>query len=118
MKKELICITCPNGCRLTAEKLDDGSVTVTGNLCPKGEEFACAELTAPMRSLTTTIRTAFSEMPFLPVRTAGVIPKASVMAVMCSLRGFVLDKKVRCGDIVVSDISGTGCDIIATLDIP
>jgi CxxC motif-containing protein len=118
MKKELICITCPNGCRLTAEKFDDGSVTVTGNLCPKGEEFARAELTAPMRSLTTTVRTVFSEMPFLPVRTNGVIPKESVMAVMDALRGIVLENRVRCGDIVVSDISGTGCDIIATLDIP
>ena len=118
MKKELICITCPNGCRLTAEKLDDGSVTVTGNLCPKGEEFARAELTAPMRSLTTTVRTVFSEMPFLPVRTAGVIPKESIMTVMNVLSGFVLDKKVRCGDVIITDISGTGCDIIATLDIP
>lgn len=117
MKKELICITCPNGCRLTAEKSDDGAVAVTGNLCPKGEEFARAELTAPMRSLTTTVRTTFPEMPFLPVRTAGVIPKQSVMMVMDALRGFVLDKKVRCGDVIISDVSGTGCDIIATLDI-
>jgi CxxC motif-containing protein len=40
------------------------------------------------------------------------------MAVMDALRGIVLENRVRCGDIVVSDISGTGCDIIATLDIP
>lgn len=118
MKKELICITCPNGCRLTAEKADDDTVTVTGNLCPKGEEFARAELTAPMRSLTTTVRTVFSEMPFLPVRTAGVIPKDAIMTVMDSLSGFVLKNKVRCGDVIITDISGTGCDIIATLDIP
>lgn len=116
MTKDIICITCPNGCRLTAAD-DGGEITVTGNLCPKGVEFAKAELTAPMRSLTTTVHTAFPEMPVLPVRTAGVIPKNSVMDVMNALRGYRLERKVRCGDVIISDIAGTGCDIIATLDI-
>ena len=58
MQKELTCIQCPNGCRLTATRNGDGSVTVTGNLCRRGEEFGTAELTCPRRSVTTTVRTA------------------------------------------------------------
>lgn len=117
MKKDLICISCPNGCRLSTELLPDGTVTVSGNACPKGEAFAASELTHPLRSLTTTVRTVFPEMPVLPVRTRGEIPKEMIWSVMGVLSAFVLDKKVRCGDVVISDVAGTGCSIIATLDL-
>ncbi len=117
MKKALICIVCPNGCRLSAELLDDGSVAVTGNTCPRGKTFALAELTRPMRSLTTTVRTCYPQMPVLPVRTGGEIPKEAIPQCMAILSGIVLDRKIRCGDIVLSNIAGTGCDVIATLDL-
>ena len=117
MKKDLICISCPNGCRLSAELMPEGTVTVTGNTCPRGEVFAQTELTHPMRSLTTTVRTVFSEMPVLPVRTKGEIPREMIRTVMGILSAYVLDRKVRCGDVVISDVAGTGCSIIATLDL-
>ena len=47
MKKELTCIICPRGCSLTAD-IQDGTVTVTGNTCPKGEEYAIRECTNPV----------------------------------------------------------------------
>jgi len=117
MKKDLICISCPNGCRMSAELMPDGAVTVSGNACTRGEAFAASELAHPMRSLTTTVRTVFSEMPVLPVRTKGEIPKEMIWTVMGILSGFVLDKKVRCGDVVILDVAGTGCSIMATLDL-
>lgn len=117
MKKSLICIVCPNGCRLSAELPDGGQVAVTGNTCPRGEAFALAELTHPMRSLTTTVRTRYPQMPVLPVRTGGEIPKETIPQCMDILSGIVLDHKIHCGDVVVSNIAGTGCDVIATLDL-
>ena len=36
-KKEMICINCPIGCQLIAEKTADG-FKVTGNICPRGEK--------------------------------------------------------------------------------
>lgn len=117
MKKEIICITCPNSCRIIAEAEDENVMTFSGNLCPRGEAFARNELTCPKRSLTTTVRTAFPEMPFLPVRTAGEIPKNKVTEVMKALSGMIVREKVVCGDIVVKSILDTGCDIIATLDV-
>jgi len=53
---ELVCIVCPNGCVLQAENTPDG-VQVTGNKCKRGIAFAIEELTAPKRSLTTTVAT-------------------------------------------------------------
>ena len=59
-KKEMICINCPIGCQLIAEKTADG-FKVTGNTCPRGEKYAIAELTHPTRTLTTTVKVANRE---------------------------------------------------------
>ena len=40
MTKDLICIICPNGCKIHAQLLEDGSVNVSGNRCKRGESFA------------------------------------------------------------------------------
>jgi len=117
MKKDLICITCPNSCRLSAELFDDGTVSVSGNTCKRGEVFAENELKHPMRSLTTTVRTAFPKMPVLPVRTNGEIPKEMIFPVMRILSVLVVDRMVCCGDVIASDVAGTGCEVIATLDL-
>ena len=57
MKRNLTCIICPRGCALTAEITESG-VTVTGNACPKGEEYAINECTNPVRTVTATVRVA------------------------------------------------------------
>ncbi|MDL2214068.1 DUF1667 domain-containing protein [Clostridia bacterium OttesenSCG-928-O13] len=116
MKKELLCIVCPTGCRLSAEKTGD-AITVTGNSCPRGADFAKAELTCPVRSLTTTVATAFAGAPALPVRTAGEIPKESIPTVLAQLAGVVVEAKLACGDVVAENVAGTGCAVIATSNI-
>lgn len=34
-KKDMICIVCPRGCKMTATKLDDGKIVVEGNSCKR-----------------------------------------------------------------------------------
>ena len=36
--KQLVCIGCPRGCRLTIDE-KDGEYIVTGNTCPRGKEL-------------------------------------------------------------------------------
>ena len=36
-EEEMICIVCPVGCRLRVNKNEDGSLSVTGNSCPRGD---------------------------------------------------------------------------------
>jgi len=114
--KELICITCPTGCKLLAELTPDGGVNVTGHTCKRGVDFALAELTNPMRTLCSTVRTAFAECPMLPVRTDREIPKGKMAQVMRLLTGVVIDKRLACGD-VAADLSPV-CEgnMIATSD--
>ena len=64
--KELTCIGCPRGCTLKIERDGDGW-SVTGNTCPRGREFAISEMTAPKRTICSTVRTAFPDAPVLPV---------------------------------------------------
>ena len=113
--KELYCITCPAGCRLTVTG-EKNAITVEGNGCKRGVEFALAEMTNPTRSLTTTVRTTFSGVPVLPVRTDGEIPKGKIMEAMMVLRGVVISSELDCGDTVMEDLIGSGVRVIATSD--
>jgi len=108
----LICITCPLGCRLQAE-LVGGALTVTGNACPKGEAFALAELTNPMRTLCSTVR---ARGGMLPVRTDREIPKGAIPAVMALLRGVAAEGPVACGAVVANLAPICEGNIIATCD--
>ena len=115
--KQLICITCPVGCKLEAD-LTDGKLTVTGNACKRGIDFAMAELTHPMRSLTSTVRTNDRRAPMLPVRTDREIPKEAMPAVMRLLAGVEVTAPKASGDIVVSLQPVCEGNMIATCDWP
>lgn len=114
--KQLTCIVCPNGCRISAEHVG-GRYVFTGNKCPRGADFAQTELTAPVRSVTTTVRTVFDDMPVLPVRTKGEIPKALIPELLRTLNGITVTCRTGIGEIIAADISGAGVDIIATSDM-
>ena len=67
--KELVCITCPNSCRMQAE-LENGQWKVTGNKCKRGQQFAESEMTCPKRTFSTTVKTAWDSVPVIPVRVS------------------------------------------------
>jgi CxxC motif-containing protein len=114
--KELLCIVCPNGCRLQVEGTSD-KLTVTGNKCNRGIDFARAEITNPMRSLTTTVRTNFADVPVFPVRTAGEIPKGKIRDVMRYLNDVTVTKPLAIGDAVAESVLGLGVNVIATSNL-
>ena len=112
--RELTCIGCPMGCQLTAV-LEDGQVTrVTGNTCPRGREFAISEMTAPKRTICSTVRTAFPDAPVLPVRVSADIPKDRIFDVMDAIRAVTVTERIARGDVVIPDVLGLGVDVIAT----
>lgn len=117
MNKSLICIVCPNGCKLQIEMDEKRNISVSGNRCNRGVEFANTELTSPTRSITTTAATNLPEMPFLPVRTLGEIPKSDINRSLKELASIVVTSKVKCGDVIMENLAGTGIAVIATLDI-
>jgi CxxC motif-containing protein len=114
--KELLCITCPNGCRLRVEERG-GAITVTGNRCKRGAAFAETEIRNPVRTLTTTVATVFSGCPVLPVRTAGEIPKGRIRDVMNLINSITVSEPLGTGEVVAENVLGLGVNIIATSDM-
>ena len=106
MKRDMICIICPRGCGLTAE-ITDAGVTVTGNACKKGAEYAINECTNPVRTVTATVRVSNRYNTMVSVKTAAPVPKDKMMEVMAALRKTQVAAPVSIGDVVLSDICGT-----------
>ena len=117
MNKELICIECPNGCPLTATRDLAGLWQISGARCKKGEHFALTELTAPMRTIASLVKTSWKHAPVLPVRVSGPIPKESIFPVMAEIQKLCLTEPVGRGDVIVKNILGLGIDLISESNI-
>lgn len=116
-RKELICIGCPLGCNLTVE-MDGGQVvSVNGNTCKRGDDYARKELTDPRRIVTSTVPVAGGNLPVVSVKTASDIPKGKMRECLCALKGVTLTAPVQIGDVIVENVADTGVDVIATKSI-
>ena len=116
-RKELICIGCPLGCNLTVE-MDGGQVvSVNGNTCKRGDDYARKELTDPRRIVTSTVPVAGGNLPVVSVKTASDIAKEKIRECLCALKGVTLTAPVQIGDVIVENVADTGVDVIATKSI-
>lgn len=111
--KELICITCPRGCRLSV----DDNLNVTGNNCPRGVAYAKNELTHPVRMVTATVKIVSEHEMRLPVKTSVAIDKNLMFKVVEELDKIEVKTPIKIGDVVIKNIFGTGVDILATKNI-
>jgi CxxC motif-containing protein len=93
-------------------------VEVRGFSCRLGREFAVQEHTDPRRLVTTTVAVEGGRWPRQPVKTTGAVPRGSVRAVCAALAGVRLTAPVRLGEVVATDVAGTGVDVVATRDMP
>ena len=110
---ELICITCPRGCHLQV----DENLNVSGNMCPRGATYAKAELTHPVRMVTSSVAINSKIEARLPVKTKDPIPKELIFPVMEEIEKVLVDAPSKIGDVIIKDVLGCGVDIVATKDI-
>ncbi len=118
-KKELVCIVCPKGCRLTVieDKGSESGYRVEGNTCPRGEKYGIKEFVNPTRIVTSTVKLKNKYHKRLPVRTNGGIPKERIFDCMSIIKSIEIEHKVEVGQIIVKNILGVGVDLIATRSI-
>jgi CxxC motif-containing protein len=115
-KKEILCITCPMGCMITAFK--EGDIwKFEGASCRKGNDYALNEITGPKRMVTSTIKANNGDLLRLPVRTSSPVPLASINEVMRVIKDTQIMAPVRMGTIIIARVAGTDADLIATRDI-
>ena len=121
--RTLTCINCPMGCQVTIEyELKDGALNeetlkVTGNTCPRGRAYAISEVTNPTRTVTGTISVSNRENTVVPVKTKTPIPKDKIGDVARALMTLKTEAPVRIGDVVAKDIEGTGSELVITKNI-
>ena len=114
--REMICICCPMGCRMTVEKTADG-YSVTGNTCPRGKAYAIDEMTAPKRMVTSSVPVENGNYKTVSVKTSVSIPKELIFDSLAALSGVKLTAPVKIGDAVVKNVLGTGADFVATRNV-
>lgn len=115
--REMICINCPMGCRLTVT-VDGENITVTGNTCPRGKTYAINEITSPKRMVTGSVKVTGGAINMASVKTREAIPKGMIFDCLALLKDITLVAPVHVGDVVIKDVLGCGVDVIATKEIP
>lgn len=116
--REMVCIVCPNGCRLNVFVDEQNRVTRVENaLCRNGRTYAEDEVQCPKRSLTSTVKVKDGTHPLVSVRSSKPIPKEKLQEAVDTLRLLELTAPVDFHQVIVSDIMGTGADIVTTRQI-
>jgi CxxC motif-containing protein len=125
MSRELVCITCPIGCRLNVESLPNGEIGVSGNRCPRGAVYAREEILAPKRMVTATCGAARPGTPGgglsaprrIPCRSTAAIPKERVPDLLKAIYALEVSLPVKRGTVLLADALGMGINVVATRDI-
>lgn len=112
MNRTLTCIACPLGCTLSVELEGKDIISVSGNTCPRGKEYAISECTHPVRTLTTTMRCKNGEL--VSVKTSKPIPKERVFDALAVINKTVARLPIAVGDVLITDLFGS--DVVATME--
>ncbi|MDE6663544.1 MAG: DUF1667 domain-containing protein [Lachnospiraceae bacterium] len=115
--RNLTCINCPMGCALTVEMNGDKVVNISGNTCKRGEVYAQKEVSNPTRIVTSTVRVTGGKSDMVSVKTREDIPKGKIFDCVRALKNVEVQAPIRIGDVIVTNIAGTGIDVVATKNI-
>lgn len=122
MKKEIVCISCPIGCRLTVDydenNISKETIKVSGNLCPKGEIYGKEEILAPKRVVTATALIESKIQKRIPLKTVAPINKNLIFDLLKEIYTFNLKPPIKIGDTIIKNFKNSGVDIVATTNLP
>jgi CxxC motif-containing protein len=114
MAREMICISCPIGCRLRVETDAQRNILVSGNGCARGVAYAEAEMRAPTRVVTLCVRAGADGSVMLPCKTKEAFPKELIPKLIAELKEKRAGLPIALGDVIMHDALGTGIDVVAT----
>ena len=117
MIRELTCIGCPLGCSIQVEMDGEKVVSVSGNTCQRGHDYAVKEVTNPTRIVTSTVKVNGGKRPVVAVKTKSDIPKSKIFDVMEAINKVEVTAPVAIGDVVITDVAGTGVEVVATANV-
>lgn len=113
----VICTSCPKGCRIRIEADGEEIKSVSGFDCPQGKKYAVEEFKNPTRILPTTIRVEKGEFPLVSVKTAAPIPRSKLLPAMKEIARAKVKAPVNLGQVLINDLAGTGVSVVATRNV-
>ena len=113
-KRELTCINCPLGCLVTVELDGENIIDISGYTCPRGKAYAEREVTNPTRIVTSTVKVTGGKAERVACKTSCDIPKDKIFDVMREINAAEVQAPVVIGETLISNVAGTGADVIAT----
>lgn len=111
---ERTCIVCPIGCQLTITVNEDDTISVSGNRCRRGEEYAQEEYRDPRRIVTATAAISGGTLLRMPVRSSAGVPVEDLASFLNAVYELRLEAPVTRGTVVAENVADTGVDLIAT----
>ncbi len=117
MKGQFTCVVCPTSCVVHAEWNETELQSTDHAQCKLACDYVRGEIFDPRRMVTTTVRIDDGELPLVSVKTEPAVPKKTVFEVMQHLAHVVVKAPVNIGDIIVANVLGTGCNVVATKKI-
>ena len=117
MKKEFVCIICPNGCRIKVEYEGTNIKNIKGDECPKGKDYVKNEITNPLRVFTGSVLVENGDFSLVSVKTPSPIPKKYLKEIGEITRRIKVEAPVTIGQIVASNLLNKNIDLVATRKI-
>lgn len=118
MTKVVVCVSCPTGCEVAAEVVGGEVTRVSGNRCPRGEDYARQEAVEPLRVLATSVKLVGGAQPLVSVRTDRPVPLCLIPELMAHIRTLSVRAPVQIGQVLSHDLLGIGADLVATRASP
>jgi len=106
---DLVCIVCPFSCKMKVKKVGN-QIIVAGNKCPRGKQYAIDELTHPVRTVTTLVKTGKG---VVSVKTDKPVQKDKINEVLKAVENIYV-KKAEFGEILAHNVAGTDANIVVT----
>ena len=117
MKKIITCTVCPNGCEVVAEYTSKEDLVLSGHRCRRGIEYCTNECFDPKRTFTSSVAIVGASRRRMPVRTSAPIPKDKLFECAAEIKKITLEAPIVCGQTVLSDLLGTGIDLVACMSL-
>ena len=114
MKKDVTCVECPMGCRITVCLEGDKVVGVEGNTCARGKMYAENEVFDPKRVITSTVKLSCGGV--LPVKTDKPVSKKDMFKVMEVINSITYKTPVKTGDVILENVFGANIISAKSID--
>ena len=117
MKKEIICIVCPNSCHIAVDYNNQEIKHIEGVQCKKGEDFIKNEIKNPVRTFTGSVNCINGDHQLVSVKTSKPIPKEYIKQIAQKTHELSAEAPLEIGHILIPNILGLDADLVVTKKI-